>query len=82
MTLNDKHAITEHDGVPVFDFQVLHASTGDERKTILHRLDEAFTDHGLIFVLNHSVGADFVDEAFSWARISAPVRQKFSLIHI
>jgi hypothetical protein len=52
--------------VPVMDFKAIHASTGDERKNYLRQLDEAWSDHGAIYVINHSVGTDLVDEAFAW----------------
>ncbi len=52
--------------IPVMDFEAIHASTGTERKNYLSQLDEAFSHHGAIYVINHSIGTDVVDEAFAW----------------
>ena len=59
--------------VPVMDFKAIHASTGDERKKYLRQLDEGWSHHGAIYVINHSIGTDVVDEAFSWVSIFALV---------
>ena len=52
--------------VPVMDFKAIHASTGIERRKYLRQLDEAWSHHGAIYVINHSIGTDVVDEAFAW----------------
>ncbi|KAL8671656.1 MAG: hypothetical protein Q9168_003836 [Polycauliona sp. 1 TL-2023] len=52
--------------VPVVDFKALHASTGDERKKYLRTLDEAWSHHGVVWVINHSIGAELVEEAIGW----------------
>ena len=52
--------------IPVMDFKAIHASTGHERKNYLGQLDEAWSHYGAIYVINHSIGTDVVDEAFAW----------------
>lgn len=48
------------------DFKAIHASTGAERKKYLARLDEAWSKHGAVYVINHSIGTEVIDEAFAW----------------
>jgi hypothetical protein len=52
--------------VPVMDFEAIRGSTGDERKGYLHQLDKAWSNQGAIYVINHSVGTDLVNEALEW----------------
>ncbi|KAH8810917.1 hypothetical protein F5884DRAFT_699449 [Xylogone sp. PMI_703] len=68
--------------IPVMDFKAIHISTGNERKNYLGQLDEAFSHHGAIYVINHSIGTDMVDEAFAWSKkfFDLPIAVK-NLVH-
>ncbi|KAJ5170830.1 Oxoglutarate/iron-dependent dioxygenase [Penicillium coprophilum] len=60
--------VVEPAQVPVIDFQTLSAGTPQERKDALQQLDDAFQSVGLIYLSNHSIGQDLVEEAFSWSK--------------
>ncbi|KAL7929708.1 hypothetical protein V8C35DRAFT_284047 [Trichoderma chlorosporum] len=61
-------ASTKPANVPVMDFKAIRASTGEERKKYLRQLDEAWSHHGAIYVINHSIGTEVIDEAFAWCK--------------
>jgi isopenicillin N synthase-like dioxygenase len=48
------------------DFEAIHASVGEERKKYLRQLDEAWSHHGAIYIINHSIGTETLEEAFAW----------------
>lgn len=58
--------------VPVIDFKALSDSTPQSRKDALEKLDDAFQTYGFIYLANHSIGQETVDEAFSWVRTFPP----------
>ncbi len=58
--------IVESANIPVVDFKLLSAGTPKERKNALKQLDEAFQTYGFIYLSNHSIGQEMVDEAMSW----------------
>ncbi|KAI0848843.1 hypothetical protein F5Y00DRAFT_262000, partial [Daldinia vernicosa] len=64
MVINQKYV--EPAAVPVMDFEAIRASTGDKRKEYLRQIDGALSHHGAIYVINHSIGTDVVDEALAW----------------
>lgn len=52
--------------IPTVDFKLLSQGTQDSRKAALKQLDDAFRTCGFIYLSNHSIGQDLVDEALSW----------------
>jgi isopenicillin N synthase-like dioxygenase len=67
--------------VPVMDFKVIHASTGDERKEFLRQLDEAWSHHGAIYVINHSIGTETLEEAFAWVSRRPWYPTRWGILH-
>nr|AGN92201.1 LolO [Epichloe aotearoae] len=66
MTVTNKPV--EPANVPVMDFEAIHASVGNERKKYLRQLDEAWSHHGAVYVINHSIGTETLEEAFAWCK--------------
>ena len=65
---------TDYSGIPVLDFSRLrHGSSEDTHETAT-KLFEAFRDVGFVYLKNHGLPQETVDEAFSWVNIkSQPV---------
>lgn len=69
--------------LPVIDFsRWLHGSP-DERKAIADELAEACRHVGFVYVVNHGVDADLLDEAFAWSKklFDLPQDQKMLAPH-
>lgn len=52
--------------IPVVDFAAFRSGTPNETKEIANSLYEAFRDVGFVYLKNHGVPQDVVDEAFTW----------------
>lgn len=51
--------------IPVVDFSLL-TGTQQERGKALQQLDDAFATYGFIYLSNHDIPQDMIDDAFSW----------------
>jgi isopenicillin N synthase-like dioxygenase len=51
--------------IPVVDFKKLSGNP-EERKVTLQQLDDAFKSFRFIYLSNHTIPQEIVDEAFSW----------------
>ena len=56
--------------IPVIDFDVLIHGGPAEREATLKQMDESFQSYGFIYLANHSIPQETVDEAFKWVRES------------
>jgi isopenicillin N synthase-like dioxygenase len=56
--------------IPLIDFDpFLNGSAGD-RTQVAASIDSAFKSHGFIYLSNHGIGQNKVDECFEWVRKS------------
>jgi isopenicillin N synthase-like dioxygenase len=53
--------------IPIVDLGKFLNGTEAEKKEIAHQIDEAFRNIGFVYLKNHSVPANTVDECFQWA---------------
>ncbi|KAI1870343.1 uncharacterized protein JN550_005271 [Neoarthrinium moseri] len=60
-------SITSASDMPVIDYQKL-TGRANERKEALRLLDKSFQAYGFIYLLNHSIPQEMVDEAFAWCK--------------
>ncbi|KAJ0419631.1 hypothetical protein BJY00DRAFT_324204 [Aspergillus carlsbadensis] len=69
--------------IPVIDFKALSAGAPQERKDALDQLDQAFQTYGFIYLSNHGIGQEMVDEAMSWIKrfFSLPKEVKETIAH-
>ena len=51
--------------VPNVDFQALKGQ-GEARTLALKQLDRAFKTYGFVYISNHPISEQLVDEAFNW----------------
>lgn len=54
--------------LPVIDFSRWLKGSPDDKKQLAHDLAEACRREGFIYVVNHGVSDDLLDEAFSWSK--------------
>jgi isopenicillin N synthase-like dioxygenase len=66
--------------IPTVDFNLLSQGTLESRKVALKQLDDAFQTYGFIYLSNHSIGQDMVDEALSWVSVTIPSCTTFNRI--
>lgn len=52
--------------IPVVDFAPFHDGSAEEAKATAQKIFEAFRDVGFVYLKNHGVPQEVVDEAFSW----------------
>ncbi|KAJ5497803.1 Oxoglutarate/iron-dependent dioxygenase [Penicillium expansum] len=60
--------IVEPADVPVIDLNALSSPSPAERGVALAQLDEAYRTYGAIWLVNHSIGVDLVEEALAWCQ--------------
>ena len=58
---------TENTGIPVLDFFSFRHGSTEESQQVATALFEAFRDVGFVYLRNHGLPQEIVDEAFSWA---------------
>lgn len=63
--------------VPLVDFTTFRSGTPNQAKTISKQLYEAFRDVGFVYLKNHGVPQDVVDEAFSWVSYNHALLARF-----
>lgn len=61
-------ASQSHEVVPVIDFSLFRKEKSLEKAK---KLFAAFRDSGFVYLQNHGVPQDIVDEAFAWVRQSS-----------
>ncbi|KAM5482566.1 hypothetical protein McanCB56680_003522 [Microsporum canis] len=54
--------------IPVVDFAPFHDGSAEEAKATAQKIFEAFRDVGFVYLKNHGVPQEVVDEAFSWSQ--------------
>ncbi|KND91125.1 putative 2-oxoglutarate/Fe(II)-dependent dioxygenase [Tolypocladium ophioglossoides CBS 100239] len=54
--------------VPVVDFQLLNSSDDAEQHAAVDQLDAAFRECGFVYICNHAIEPERVDQAFGWSR--------------
>jgi isopenicillin N synthase-like dioxygenase len=52
--------------VPVVDFQSLISTDRPQRQLAVKQLDSALQEYGFVYITNHSIAQEKVDEAFKW----------------
>ena len=53
--------------LPIIDFAALDRSP-EERAAVLNQIDRNFQTHGMVYLKNHTVPEDLINEAFDWVR--------------
>ena len=56
--------------LPILDYSKLTGAS-DEKRLALRQLDEAFQTYGFMYLENHSVPQELIEEAFEWVSIVA-----------
>ncbi|KAI8629971.1 hypothetical protein F5Y19DRAFT_430449 [Xylariaceae sp. FL1651] len=69
--------------ISVVDFGAWPSGSAADRKRIASELTEACRRVGFVYVVNHGVSADLLDEAFDWSRrlFDLPLEQKMLAPH-
>lgn len=69
--------------IPVVDLGSWSDGSAADRKRIASELTEACRRVGFVYVTNHGVPADLLDEAFSWSRrlFDLPLEKKMLAPH-
>lgn len=75
-------SINETTAVPVVDFsRFLHGSDVD-KVSIARQIDEAFCNIGFVYLQNHGISQQKLNECFEWVRlISAGTRSEETSLH-
>lgn len=56
--------------IPIVDFGKFLYGSDEERKRIAGDIDDAFRNVGFVYLENHGVPKDKVDECFEWVCVS------------
>lgn len=59
------------DGIPVVDFSAFISGGPGQSEKIGKEVFVAFRDVGFVYLKDHGLSQEIVDEAFSWVRIDA-----------
>lgn len=54
--------------LPIVDFSRWLKGSPEEKQKLAHELAQACREVGFVYVINHGVSQDLLDEAFSWSR--------------
>jgi isopenicillin N synthase-like dioxygenase len=52
--------------IPIVDFAKAASGTKEEKEKIASQIDEAFRNVGFVYLKNHGVPRETVDECFAW----------------
>lgn len=56
--------------VPIVDFGPFYTGDGDAKRAVAKQLDNALSTVGFVYLKNHGVPQERVDEAFAWVSYS------------
>ena len=56
--------------VPIVDFGEFLNGSEEKKSRVAERIDTAFREVGFVFLKNHGVDKEMVEECFEWVRIS------------
>jgi isopenicillin N synthase-like dioxygenase len=54
------------DAIPIVDFSAFPHGSDEEKRRAALAIDDAFQHTGFVYLKNHGVSADKVDECFEW----------------
>jgi isopenicillin N synthase-like dioxygenase len=54
--------------IPIVDFSNARNGTRDEKERVAKQIDDAFCQTGFVYLVNHGVARDVVEEGFAWVR--------------
>ncbi|KAF2728248.1 Clavaminate synthase-like protein [Polyplosphaeria fusca] len=54
--------------VPIVDFRLFLNGDKAEKETVARQIDEAFRDVGFVYLKNHGVAQDMVEQCFEWSK--------------
>jgi isopenicillin N synthase-like dioxygenase len=54
--------------IPIVDFGKFLSGTREQQKEIALQIDDAFRNVGFVYLKNHGVAKDKVEECFSWSK--------------
>ena len=55
--------------IPLIDFDRFLHGSADERRHVASSIDVAFQSDGFIYLRNHGIDGDTVDECFAWVNL-------------
>jgi len=58
--------------IPIVDFAKAIDGTKDEKEAVAKAIDNAFQNMGFVYLKNHSVPLELVEECFTWVRSPGP----------
>jgi hypothetical protein len=58
----------EMNGIPVVDFGAFLQGGADDKRRVAQDIDDAFCKVGFVYLKNHGVGKEVVDECFAWSK--------------
>jgi isopenicillin N synthase-like dioxygenase len=53
-------------GIPIVDFGAFLSGSEEAKEQIAKQLDDAFRDVGFVYLKNHGVSREVVEECFEW----------------
>jgi isopenicillin N synthase-like dioxygenase len=65
-----KNYYTEPAKVPVVDYELLTSSDAVVRRAGVHQLDNALQTVGAVYIVNHGISQQVVDDAFGWVQFT------------
>lgn len=66
-------SISASNTVPVVDFSRFLLDSDADKRAIAREIDEAFRKVGFVYLQNHGIQEQRVDECFEWVRVTSPV---------
>jgi isopenicillin N synthase-like dioxygenase len=54
------------DVIPVVDFSAFPHGSDEEKRQAALAIDDAFQNAGFVYLINHGVSSDKVEECFEW----------------
>ena len=59
--------------IPVIDFNPFLYGSSQDHVKVARQVDEAFSKHGFLYLANHGIPQEMVDEAFQWVSLMFPL---------
>ncbi|KAF1949784.1 thymine dioxygenase [Byssothecium circinans] len=69
--------------IPIVDFGKFLHGTAEEKKEVARQIDEAFCTVGFVYLSNHGVAEELVEECFTWSKkfFALPLQDKMKAPH-
>ena len=69
--------------IPIVDFGLFLKGGKGEKEQVAGRIDDAFRNVGFVYLRNHGVAKDLVEECFAWSKkfFNLPLETKILALH-